>query len=136
MNTAKQLRKVSKKAVDKRRQEEAVQKLSEQKRIDKMKSRIPELAEDFYLKVSSHMATAAEAGRFSCSYTISHTNQEYYDIALKPATALLSRRLRDEGFKVNRYKGKKKIDGNLNYVYKVEVCWEKSEFKVGEKSDF
>jgi len=133
MTTAKQLRKVSKQAVGKRQQEEDVKKKTEQKRLDKVQARIPELVEDYYLKISSNAATAAEAGRFMCTYTISHTNQDYYDVALKPVTSILARKLRDEGFQVKRYKGKKRIDGALNHVYKIEVSWEKSEFKVSEK---
>jgi len=123
---------LSKQASGKRQQEEAAQKISEKKRMDKMQARIPELVEDYYLKISSSMVTAAKAGRFVCIHTVAHTNKGYYDVALKPVTHRLAKRLRDGGYQVRRYKGKRRIDGILNYIYKIEVSWEKSEFKVAE----
>lgn len=132
MTTAKQLRKLSKQASGKRQQEEAAQKISEKKRIDKMQARIPELVEDYYIKISSSMVTAAKAGRFVCVHTVTHTNRDYFDVALKPVTSMLAKRLRESGYQVKRYKGKRKIDGILSYIYKIEVSWEKSEFKVAE----
>ena len=132
MTTAKQLRMLSKQASGKRQQEEAALRISEKKRMHKMQARIPELVEDYYRKISSSMVTAAKAGRFVCIHTVTHTNKDYYDGALKPVTSILAKRLRESGYQVRRYKGKRKIDGILNYIYKIEVSWEKSEFKVVE----